>query len=218
MTRIIQGVLDFQQRVFDSKFELFQRLRDGQQPLALFITCADSRIDPNLLTQTEPGELFVLRNAGNIVPPWTQHAGGESATIDYAVDELKVRDIVLCGHARCGAMNALLASPETLESPAIKSWLKFAEPSVQRARRRTPTNDRESIMQAIIEQNVLLQIEHLQTYPSVHAAMIEGRLRLHAWVYQFDVGQVTAYDSAQDCFVSLPPSSGNKFLVPISQE
>src|SRR5215510_6253751 len=110
MTRIIQGVFDFRERVFGTRRELFERLVDGQQPLALFITCSDSRINPNLITQTEPGELFILRNAGNLIPPYGLINGGEAGTIEYAVSMLKVRDIIVCGHSHCGAMSALIAN------------------------------------------------------------------------------------------------------------
>jgi carbonic anhydrase len=108
MQKLVDGVHQFQENVFGAKQALFERLADGQQPLALFITCSDSRIDPCLLTQTQPGELFILRNAGNIVPPYGQGSGGEAATIEYAVCALKLKDIIVCGHSHCGAMNGLL--------------------------------------------------------------------------------------------------------------
>src|SRR3954470_19210041 len=107
-TQLIKGVDKFRQKVFGTQEELFRELGKGQKPLALFITCSDSRIDPNLLTQTEPGELFVLRNAGNLVPPHGAPPNGEEATVEYAVAHLKVRDVILCGHARCGAVQGLL--------------------------------------------------------------------------------------------------------------
>src|ERR1700733_377828 len=126
-TRLIEGVGEFQKHIFGAKEELFRQLGKGQSPGVLFITCSDSRIDPNLLTLTDPGDLFVLRNAGNLIPP----AGGptpcgELATIEYAVIALKVRDIIICGHSKCGAINALL-SPKSLEPlPAVRDWLGFS--------------------------------------------------------------------------------------------
>src|SRR5215470_17477677 len=126
MTRIIQGVLDFQRRVFGGKRSLFQQLGKGQKPLALFITCSDSRISPNLLTQTEPGELFILRNAGNLVPPHGAPANGEAATIEYAVAHLHVRDVILCGHSKCGAMAGLLQPQAVASMPAVAGWLEHA--------------------------------------------------------------------------------------------
>ena len=132
MQKIIEGVCQFKQGEFDTKKQLFEQLAEGQQPLALFITCSDSRIDPNLLTQTQPGELFVIRNAGNIVPPFYGAArGGEAATIEYAVEALQVNDIIICGHSHCGAMGGLL-HPEMVEQlTAVKDWLKHAEATVQ---------------------------------------------------------------------------------------
>ncbi len=144
MTRIIQGVVDFQKKVFGPMQELFEDLKGGQQPLALFITCSDSRINPNLLTQTNPGELFVLRNAGNIIPPPGSTTGGEAATIQYAVERLNVRDIILCGHSQCGAMQGLLAPEAVADLPGVVEWLRIADPALARARRRCPRRLRPS--------------------------------------------------------------------------
>ncbi|HWA97954.1 MAG TPA: carbonic anhydrase [Pirellulales bacterium] len=217
MTRIIQGVFRFQHQVFGAKRGLFEQLRGGQRPLALFITCADSRINPNLLTQTEPGELFVLRNAGNLVPPLGTPVGGESASIEYAISHLHVRDVILCGHSLCGAMQGLIAEQPNTALPAVAQWLKIAEPCVAAARARVSAGSPAALLEAVIEQNVLLQIEHLKTYPVVRDAAAEGRLRLHAWVYHFERGEVAAYDAAQDRFVPLRHSPRAKFLVPTNR-
>ena len=139
MTRIIQGVLDFQKRIFGPKRSLFQRLGKGQQPWALFITCSDSRINPNLLTQTGPGELFILRNAGNLVPPPSASFNGEAATIEYAVVQLKVRDIILCGHAKCGAMQGLLEPHTLTKLPQVAGWLGYAQPVLEQMKQLGPT-------------------------------------------------------------------------------
>src|SRR5947209_1011259 len=109
MQKLVEGVHHFQANIFSPQRELFERLADGQSPVALFITCSDSRINPNLLTQTEPGELFILRNAGNLVPPYGAGPGGEAATVEFATAALGIRDIIVCGHSHCGAMRALLA-------------------------------------------------------------------------------------------------------------
>src|SRR5205807_7100192 len=113
-------------RVFARKKELFSQLGKGQTPLALFIACSDSRINPNLLTQTEPGELFILRNAGNLVPPHGAGSGAEAATVEYAVEQLRVRDIILCGHSRCGAMHGLLEPAALAKLPSVAGWLEYA--------------------------------------------------------------------------------------------
>src|ERR1044071_9547851 len=127
MQKLVHGIHRFQEGVFRSQKELFEQLSSGQKPAALFITCSDSRIDPNLLTQTEPGDLFILRNASNIVPPYGPYGGGEAATIEYAVSVLGVQDIIVCGHSHCGAMSGLLNPDQVRELPAVRNWLAHAE-------------------------------------------------------------------------------------------
>src|SRR6478735_1785987 len=127
-TRLIEGVERFQKNVFAEKESLFHQLGKGQSPGVLFITCSDSRIDPNLLTLTDPGELFILRNAGNLIPPYSAPGpSGATATVEYAVLALKVRDIIVCGHSKCGAIAGLLAPEHLAPLPAVKSWLTYAE-------------------------------------------------------------------------------------------
>jgi len=217
MTRIIQGVFDFQRKVFGPMQGLFEDLHGGQQPLALFITCSDSRIDPNLLTQTEPGELFVLRNAGNIVPPFGSATSGEAATIEYAVRHLRVRDIILCGHSQCGAMQGVLAPTAVADMQGVSEWLRNADAALERARGLEPPPTPEQILPRVIEQNVLLQVEHLQTYPEVREAAAAGKLRLHGWLYHFETGEVTAYDASSQRFVPLANAPRQKLLAPLNE-
>src|SRR5262249_52529212 len=167
MTRIIQGVLDFQRRIFGKKRELFQELGKGQKPLALFITCSDSRIAPDLLAQTQPGELFVLRNAGNLVPPHSAGPWAEAATIEYAVLQLRVRDIILCGHAKCGAMHGLLEPAALAKLPSVAGWLQHAQEVLPRVQAAGEQLSAEQKLNLAIEQNVLVQLEHLKTHPAV---------------------------------------------------
>jgi carbonic anhydrase len=202
-TRIIQGVRQFQKRVFGQKESLFKRLGHGQSPLALMITCSDSRINPNLLTQTEPGELFILRNAGNLVPPFSETPNGEAATVEYALHHLHVRDVIVCGHSRCGAIQGLM-SPHALDAmPAVKRWLEFARPVLDRLPKDDKTLSAATLLDLAIEYNTLVQVDHLKTYPVVRDALAAGKLRLHAWVYHFETGQVTAHVPGRDRFVPL---------------
>src|SRR6476660_5591747 len=127
MQKLIQGIHRFQERDFQPLQGLFEQLAHGQTPETLFITCSDSRIDPNLLTRSKPGELFILRNAGNIVPPHGAASGGEAATIELAVSALGVKDIIICGHSHCGAMQGLLQPDEVKALPAVSQWLTHAE-------------------------------------------------------------------------------------------
>ena len=208
MQNLVEGIHQFQNGVFSSKQRLFEGLVDGQHPLALFITCSDSRINPNLLTQTEPGELFILRNAGNIVPPYGAVEGGEAATIEYAVSVLGVKDIVICGHSHCGAMGGLLDQPQLEKLPAVRSWLSHAE-STHRIIEENYSHitDPTARLTATVEENVLVQLENLRTHPTVAAALGRQALNLHGWVYKFETGQVFGYDPRDGQFVPIEGSS-----------
>ncbi len=197
MQKLVDGVHRFHEEVFGSQQRLFQQLAGGQSPQTLFITCSDSRIDPNLLTQTEPGELFILRNAGNIVPPYGPAGGGEAATIEYAVSVLGVQDIVVCGHSHCGAMSGLLHPEQVEELPAVRGWLAHAEATARIIKENYEhISDPQARLTATVEENVLVQIENLRTHPSVLAALARRDLALHGWVYKFEAGQVFSYDAA----------------------
>jgi carbonic anhydrase len=204
MQKLVEGIHQFQKNLLGKRRELFDRLAEGQHPLALFITCSDSRIDPTLLTQTEPGELFILRTAGNIVPAYGAVAGGEAATIEYAVSVLKVDDIIVCGHSLCGAMSALLEPQQVVGLPAVEALLKHAEATrrIISENYRHITEPRARLM-ATIEENVLVQLENLRTHPCVAAAMSRGDLRLHGWVYKFESGEVFAYQSDQEQYLPI---------------
>ena len=201
MQKLVDGIHHFQQNIFSSQQRLFQRLEKGQHPLALFITCSDSRIDPSLLTQTQPGELFIIRNAGNIVPPYGACQGGEAATIEYALDVLKVRDIIVCGHSYCGAMNGLLHPEQVAELPAVKSWLGHASATARIIKDNYSHIDEPvARLTATVEENVLVQLENLRTHPPVAGLLSRGELKLHGWVYKFETGAVFAYDPQQGQF------------------
>jgi carbonic anhydrase len=205
-TRIIQGIQRFQENVFSAKESLFRRLSEGQSPHALFITCCDSRIDPNLLTQTEPGELFIHRNIGNQVPP-DACAGGVRATLEYALKALEIRDVIVCGHSKCGAMQGLLNPDLLRDMPFVAQWLEHARvilPALEQAAGEWSPEER---LNWAIERNVVLQLEHLQTYPLVAETLAAGKLRLHGWVYYIESGQVTAYDAEEKRFLPVVRAS-----------
>ncbi len=205
MQTLVSGIHEFQRSVFSQQRRLFEKLAEGQQkPQALFITCSDSRINPNLLTQTDPGEIFILRNAGNIIPPYGALSGGEAGTIEYAVSVLKVREIVVCGHSHCGAMAGLLNPEAVAELPAVRSWLAYAETTRRIiAENYKHMTDPVARLTATIEENVLVQLEHLRTHPAVAAALSRHELTLHGWVYKFEAGQVFSYDPESGQFLSL---------------
>src|SRR5688572_29438801 len=165
MQKLVDGIHQFQSNIFRSQRELFARLATEQNPDALFITCSDSRINPNLITQTEPGELFILRNAGNIIPPYGASNGGEGATIEYAVSILGVKDIVICGHSHCGAMQGLLDRQSLERVPAVAQWLGHAESTRRIMQEKYPHLTGEARLTGTVQENVLVQLENLRTHP-----------------------------------------------------
>lgn len=199
MNNLLPGLRKFTREVFPNLKPDFESLSKGQTPHTLFITCSDSRVVPNLLTQTAPGEIFLVRNAGNIVPPFGASRGGEEAAIEFAVDGLKVTNIVICGHTHCGAMAALL-TPEKLDHlPAMRKWLKHASATKKRVDVLQKSRQRGLI--DVIEENILVQAENLKTHPSVSAALLEKRIRIYGWVYHFESGKVDIYDPKLSKFV-----------------
>lgn len=203
MMNLIQGVKKFQSEVFAAKRDLFTRLAHHQDPRALFITCSDSRIDPCLLTQTEPGELFILRNAGNIVPSYGAQIGGTTATIEYAVGVLKVQNVIVCGHTDCGVAKAIVDPAKAADLPSLQEWLRQAEATRRIIREIHPHLQGESLITATIQENVRVQLSHLRTHPLVAAKLRRGTIQLHGWVYSIATGEIWAYDDAQERFVSL---------------
>jgi carbonic anhydrase len=203
MKRLLDGVQRFQQEIFPEEKALFARLAASRSPEALFLTCSDSRIEPGLLTQTRPGDLFICRNAGNIAPPHGEAAGGVSATIEYALIALNVRDIVLCGHSDCGAMKGLLHPEQLVALPTVAQWLHHAERArliVEENFVGLPEAERLAVM---TEQNVLAQLDNLRTYPSVASRLLNRKLSLHGWVYDIETGVVRAYDGQSGRFVPI---------------
>jgi len=195
--KILGGISRFQKDVYPKHQDLFEQLALGQRPDALFITCADSRIDPCLLTQTNPGELFICRVIGNIVPPYPDALGGVSATVEYAVGVLRVPEVIVCGHTDCGVMKGAL-NPEALgEFPNVSAWLRYAQVE-HRATEPTP-----EFLLALTEHNVAAQLVNLRSHPAVAARLKEGDLQLHGWVYHIGPGTVTAYDEESGKFAPL---------------
>ncbi|CUW46546.1 carbonic anhydrase [Novacetimonas hansenii] len=199
---LLHGVERFNTEVFPKNRDLFASLADQQAPGTLFIACADSRVNPSLITQTKPGELFVLRNIGNIVPAYGEMLGGVSSAIEYAVLALKVSHIIVCGHSDCGAMKALLdPDPSKLaKMPTVASWLRNAEA----ARAVLEVSDAgPASVRSLAEQNVLLQISHLRTHPAVAAGLARNTLTLQGWFYDIPSGEVVILDETSRHFVSV---------------
>jgi carbonic anhydrase len=210
MKKLAQGVHKFQREVFGHHKALFATLADGQSPHTLFITCSDSRINPNLLTQTAPGDLFIIRNAGNIAP-----IGGEAATIEYAIAALGVEHIVICGHSGCGAMKAVLDPQSTDDLPAVRQWLAHAETTRRIIKENyTDESSPDELLSIAIQENVLAQLENLRTHPSVAARVAKGKVALHGWVYKIVTGEVFAYDTEEGQFRPLAEVNAQTAKIP----
>ncbi|MBI5820767.1 MAG: carbonic anhydrase [Verrucomicrobia bacterium] len=208
MQQLIDGVHRFRQEEFGRYRELFQRLsRDGQQPHTLFITCSDSRVLVELITQSQPGDLFVVKNLGNIVPPATAAGATNStaAAIEFAVDMLRVNDIVVCGHSHCGAIAALMRGlPADPPMPHLTEWLKLAAPVRPLIEiSYTHLGSEEARQRAAEEENVLFALDNLRTYPAVQARLADGSLRLHGWFFKIATGELFAYDPERCQFMPL---------------
>lgn len=201
MKSIVKGILDFQAKEQPASQALFDALATSQSPEVLVVTCADSRINPNLLTQTDPGDIFVCRNAGNIVPPMPGYAGGVTASIEFAVAVLGVKDIIVMGHTDCGAMKGVMNPDAVSHLPNVSNWLSFARDA---AKDLAPGDrDKPEALMHVTEANVVLQLEHLRSHASVAAGLEEGSIALHGWVYHIATGEVTCYDPDRGQFVPL---------------
>lgn len=211
MQQLIAGVHKFQQQQLGRYRELFRRLsKQGQNPHTLFITCSDSRVLAELITQSQPGDLFVVKNVGNLVPPAsaTGSTNSTAAAIEYAVSTLEVSDVVVCGHSQCGAMQALLTGiPETANQPHLRGWLALAEPVRQLiADKYRHLTDPQACQTAAAEENVLFALENLRSYPGVSARLAEGKLRLHGWFFKIATAELFAYDATTEQFQRIQES------------
>lgn len=216
MDKLIAGLRHFREHVFWERKEVFERSAKGQKPLAMLVTCSDSRVLPDQLTQADPGDLFVHRNAGNLVPP-PGSPTGEAATIEYAVRALGVTDIVVCGHYRCGAVKALLHPDDAGGMPEVRGWLAHAAGTKDVMDREHPELAGEVQWDRAVEVNVLVQLRNLAEHPVVAAGLAAGTLRLHAWVLRFESGDVLAYDPHGNRFTPLLDMPSVHPAVPVPQ-
>lgn len=206
MKKLIEGLHEFQQGYFSHHKDLFENLAHGQHPRILFITCSDSRIDPNLITQAQVGDLFVIRNAGNIIPAYRAANGGEGASIEYALQALNIEQIIVCGHSHCGAIKGLLKLSSLEDKmPLVYDWLKHAEATRRLVLDNYSHYEGEQLIEITVAENVLTQLENLQTYPLVRSRLHQCKLTLHGWIYRIESGEVLEYDGVSHDFV--PPHS-----------
>ncbi|MBX7167460.1 MAG: carbonic anhydrase [Pirellulales bacterium] len=216
MEQLLQGIRAFREQIYPQHQAYFESLAAKQQePQALMITCADSRIHPNLITQTEPGELFLIRNAGNIIPPYGSANGGEGATVEYSIEVLGIRNIILCGHSQCGAMTALMQHlGDSL--PSVSKWFSHAEATRQIMSRKYPGLQGEELARRTAEENVLVQLNNLSTHPCVAARLACGDLHVYGWYYDIGRGIVAEYDQTRGSFVELDNISRPASPLPVT--
>jgi carbonic anhydrase len=203
VNELIGRVFDFESDVFPIRSDLYAKLAGGQSPKALMISCADSRVVPEEIMQAQPGDLFVCRNAGNIVPPYSENIGGVSATVEYAVLALGVRDIIVCGHSDCGAMKALMNPAPLAGMPSVKAWLEHSRAAHSVVCNSYPDMTDAKAVRAASLENVVVQIQHLRSHPSVAAAIARGEVALHGWFFDIEAGQVLALDGDTHRFVAI---------------
>jgi carbonic anhydrase len=205
MKSLIEGHKKFLASAFPARRDQFHLLAEGQQPEYLFITCADSRIVPDLILQTQPGDLFICRNAGNVIPRAGEPAGGVSATIEYAVQVLRVRHLIVCGHSDCGVIRALMNPQNLVGLDSVRQWLQHVEPAwdqLEDVERNAGELTRHT---ALTHANILVQLENLRSHVYIQQAIDEGRLQIHGWFYDILSGRIETYDAAQRKFVPLVP-------------
>jgi len=204
MNELIGRVFSFEKQVFPDQSNLYSRLAShGQSPKALMISCADSRIVPEHIMQAQPGDLFVCRNAGNIVPPFAQANGGVSSTVEYAVMALKVRDIIVCGHSDCGAMKAIGKEDVLATMPNVAAWLRHSSAAAKVVDDCYGHLEGAERVRAVTLENIVAQIAHLRTHPSVAAGIARGEIALHGWYVDIHAGTVLGLDGETNRFVSL---------------
>ncbi len=209
MDKLAAGVARFQQKFYREHRDLFQTLAQRQMPKVLFLTCSDSRLDPNLLTQSMPGDLFICRNIGNIVPPHGTNDGSVASVLEYAIDVLKVSHIIVCGHSECGAMKSLLDPNDDDQVPRTTEWLRYSEVALRIASDSADQRDTREQLRFTIKQNVIAQLTNLRTYPEVSAGLLSGTLALHGWFYDIATGTVEVVAENGRDFVPLLPTSAD---------
>ncbi len=200
MKKLIKGLHKFQKEVFPLQKNYFEELVKEQKPEVLFITCSDSRINPNLVTSTGPGDLFILRNAGNIIPAYGI-ASGEEATIEFAVVQLGIKHIIVCGHSFCGAIAAAIHPEQTQHMPDFSKWImNHISPTLDLIKKNYTNLDPQSLLNVLLQENVLQQVENLKTNPAVVDRMKKNKLSIHAWIYKIETGQIFSFNPQEEQF------------------
>jgi carbonic anhydrase len=201
--KLINGIVDFRKNVRPTVKDTFALLALGQRPDTLFIACSDSRVVPNLFASTEPGDLFVIRNVGNLIPPYSEtdaRPGSEAAAIEFALATLPITEVIVCGHSECGAIGALSQGQSREDAPAFSCWLRHGEASLRQLQGGASLGNHLERHNQLSQLNVLEQLEHLKTYPVVRERLARGELRLHGWYFDIKEANVYEYEPSEARF------------------
>lgn len=213
MKKLIEGIVDFRKSLTKERRTLFAKLALGQRPDSLFIGCSDSRVVPNLFASTNPGDLFVLRNIGNLIPPVTSEQDNSvSAALEFSIFSLKVSDIVVCGHSECGAMQALVHGIDNPPCPHLNSWLKYGEESLAQLAQGITLNPSLSKHNQLSQINVLQQMKHVGSYPFIHERIEKGTLRVHGWWFDIAEADVYCFEPSLNQFVLIDEQEAKLIL------
>lgn len=214
MRNLIQGIVNFRENLTDEKRNLFAQLALGQKPDALFIACSDSRVVPNLFASTNPGDLFVIRNVGNLIPPTDSYTQEDcvGAAIEFTLNSLEVSDIVICGHSECGAMHSILSNKEYDCCPHLNAWLKYGQKSLQQMQQGFTLDKELSPLNQLSQINVLQQIEHIKTYPAVIKRLKENQIRIHGWWFDIAHADVYGYEEELKKFIIIDKEESELIL------
>ena len=196
MHQLLEGVRKFYREAYPRHRGLFARLARNQDPKALFITCSDSRVVPNLFLQADPGDLFLIRNAGNIVPPAGSMEGGTIASIEYAVVALGVKDVVICGHSDCGAMKGILHPEKVSHMPTVAKWVEHAKVAREAVHREFPDLDDNTVAELLVDYNVIAQVRNLLTHSFIRERVETGNLEVYGWAYDIRTGMIRGMDES----------------------
>lgn len=200
MEKLLRGYSKFRTEVFPKEKHRFKLLANSQKPHTLFITCADSRVDPSMILQAAPGELFICKVVGNLVPTYGSAMGGVASAVEYAVTVLGVRHVIVCGHSDCGAMRAF-QHPEKLRSlKAVESWLEHAATAIAVSKDHHAHLEGDHYLEALTKENIISQLQHLRTHPSVASRLRKSDLYIHGWYYDIGEGLVSTYDDKRAVF------------------
>jgi carbonic anhydrase len=214
MKKLVKGILEFRQKLLPQYRENFAHLALGQSPDTLFIACSDSRVVPNLFASTNPGDLFVIRNVGNLIPTFNSpSSNGEAAAIEFALTNLPIENIIVCGHSECAAMKAVALGVDQSDEPHLKAWLSHCRCSLSPSEKETVSLSPHNILS---QKNVLEQMEHLKTYPLVQEKIKNNSLQIHGWYFDIATGDVYAYEEEFKQFTLIDEKEAARILERLS--